>query len=84
MNAGQAPDPVAHLPIERTIRPLRRGSDYYGPCEFCGKHMSEAFGLHTARVHPDGRRLEPNLSNVGHEDCVNAAIALAQECDPPS
>lgn len=69
------PEPLDHLPIERTVRPQRHGSDYFGPCDHCGKHMSQAFAVHTARVLPDGTRITPNLGSFGHEACVRAAIA---------
>ena len=70
--------PLAHLPIERTVRPQRHGSDWFGPCDICGKHMSQAFGLRTARIHPDGRRLGPNTDSFGHEHCVTAALAQSE------
>jgi hypothetical protein len=28
---------------------MRRSSDFFGPCELCGKHMSEAFRTRKAR-----------------------------------
>ncbi|AXF76089.1 hypothetical protein AV903_12295 [Erwinia tracheiphila] len=52
---------------------LGRGSDYFGPCEVCGKHVSETF---VARVKREWKRENGELyygcapSLYGHEKCV--------------
>lgn len=58
-----------------SIKPLGLGSDYFGPCECCGKRMSEAFKLTrtTHVVTSYGKAVaikDPGL--YGHEECVSA------------
>lgn len=67
-------DPLGHLPIRYSIRTTGKGSDYLGPCERCGKHMTEAFALMTEREAPDGRLLNRNASSYGHEQCLRSSI----------
>lgn len=57
-----------------TIHSTGRGSDLYGDCEHCGKHVSETFVLesHGVYVRADGLRYlgatTPGL--FGHESCL--------------
>jgi hypothetical protein len=58
------------------IRSTGRGSDYYGKCEVCGKHMSECF----FRVHHREYRREDgslyyspaSAGAFGHKDCLQS------------
>lgn len=61
-----------------TIRTTGRGSDYYGPCEVCGKTCSEHH-VHTKRhvfVREDGLRYLNSVGAgmFGHKDCFGLAI----------
>lgn len=77
MNAANATDALDHLPLRLWIRPTKNGSNYFGPCDYCGKHMSEAVALMTGRVGPTGKLLAPNPSGYGHALCVEDVIARA-------
>lgn len=67
-------DPLSHLPIRYSLRTTGKGSDYLGPCEWCGKNMSEGFALMTEEVAPDGRLLNRNAAKYGHEHCLRDSI----------
>lgn len=70
----QHTDPLGHLPIRYSLRNTKKGSDFLGPCECCGKSMAEGFALMTEREAPDGRLLGRNSSKYGHEQCLQASI----------
>jgi hypothetical protein len=59
------------------VRGTGLGSDYFGGCDYCGKHMPEAFALMMAFEHA-GKRLEPNPVAYGHEACVEGAMRASQ------
>ena len=58
----------------KTVHHTGRGSDYYGPCEVCGRSMSEAalFKTHTLHADNDGdvylSGSSPGL--YAHSDCA--------------
>lgn len=60
--------------IRRVLKPLGRGSDYYGPCEVCGKKMSEAFKHYTQtgirRLSGAGVFDLTSPGAYGHESCL--------------
>ena len=58
-----------------TVRSTKRGSDYYGACEFCGNECSEHFVATNRRVwvRDDGQHyLDSGISGgtYGHMDCL--------------
>lgn len=59
-----------------TIKPLGRGSDYFGACECCGKNASEMFKRVVGREieRADGSTfIFPGAGTYGHEACLGAA-----------
>jgi len=58
------------------LRATGRGSDYYGPCEYCRQHVSETFVLMSAYENK-GKLLSPNPNAYGHQTCIEGRIALA-------
>ncbi|MGE8063888.1 hypothetical protein [Pseudomonas sp. NPDC089569] len=60
--------------VIKTIRPANRGGDQLGPCEECGKPMSEAFVAHTKRVYKrdNGEAYTGELTGgiYGHASCL--------------
>lgn len=62
-----------------SIEATGRGSDYFGPCDCCGKPMSEAFKLmrgHARASHP-GTVYQPDAVAYGHAACVEARVRRA-------
>jgi hypothetical protein len=64
------------LPVIVKASALGYGSDRYGPCECCGKHMTEAFYFtRSQEVKFDG--MEPFTMEIGstfaHRDCVEVS-----------
>lgn len=59
----------------RTVRWPGRGSDYFGPCERCGKPMAETaiFETHELGVDADGAIYlgPPSGGTYAHMDCVS-------------
>lgn len=62
--------------LVRLTKPTGRGSDYFGPCEVCGAHMSEAFRSRKAREwkRDNGELYYGHESAVvyAHEKCIQA------------
>lgn len=60
--------------VVRVTKGTGYGSDHYGPCELCGKHMSEAFTSRMARewVRDDGSLYLDHASPkvFAHEACI--------------
>lgn len=57
----------------RFIRALGLGSDHFGKCEVCEKHMSEAYkGQYKKEwLRGDGEAyFSPGVSLYGHESCI--------------
>lgn len=62
------------------IRSTGHGSDHYGPCEVCGKHMSTAFILNHQMRYEDeelGSTFTHHGSigmKFGHEECLKKSL----------
>ena len=60
--------------IVRHTKSTGRSSDFFGPCELCGKHMSEAFRTRKAREwqRENGELYYGHDSAVmyAHEKCI--------------
>lgn len=69
--------------IRRVLKPLGRGSDYYGQCEVCGKKMSEAFKHYTkasvCRLSGAGVYELTSPGAYGHESCLEEVYGPAGE-----
>lgn len=56
------------------IRSTGRGSDHFGGCDQCGKHMSETFvsGLAREYKHENGDLYFSNIDggDYGHKECL--------------
>lgn len=64
-----------------TIRSTGRGSDLYGRCDQCGKHMAECVVWERRRVfqRDDGSRYSAPFSGgaYGHKDCLEKHFGKA-------
>jgi len=67
---------IATNNIITTLRSTGRGSDYFGICDQCGKHLSECFVLQHQREYrrPNGSLYYSPMYGgaYGHEACLEA------------
>lgn len=77
--------------VIKTIRPASRNGDQLGPCEECGKPMSEAFIAQTMRVYKldNGEAYTGALTGgtYGHASCLERFgpfTTLAEWCKNPT
>jgi hypothetical protein len=65
------------------IRSTGHGSDYYGVCEICGKHMSECFFLVHKREYQrqDGSLYYSPASagSFGHIECLQEDVKILND-----
>lgn len=54
----------------RWLRPTGKGSDYFGPCDRCGKGGGDFWALMVATV-IGGKRISPNPVAYGHAQCLD-------------
>lgn len=60
------------VPI-KLARETGRGSDYFGPCDCCGKPGADFVALVRA-TRIDGRVIGPNPTTYGHRHCIAARL----------
>ena len=70
-----------YIGLVKKIRSTGRGSDLYGNCDQCGKHMSECFVYETRRMfkrHSGEVYSSPsNGGAYGHKDCLEKHFGKA-------